>query len=258
MIAGVVGSLKPLLWACLLMLVIMYMYGVLVLMVIGDELRIRADFPEDANVDADMETILMYFGDLTTSIWTLCKSVLRGADWGEAADALRSLSQIIGYSFGVYIAFILLCLFNIITGVFIENAAKNVQKDADTVWMEEQAARDSLNKEIEGLFFLADTNQDGYVDFDEFAAKIGCWKMQDAFARMGVPLGTETAAGLFTLLDFDGKGAIKVEDFATIIPKLHGQARSIDIAKLKHDTTKMGKRINDLCELCERNFKILY
>jgi hypothetical protein len=258
MIAGIVTSLKPLLWACLLLLVIMYMYGVLILMVVGDELRTRVDSPADTNHDADIDAILMYFGDLVTAVWTLFQAILRGMDWGDAADALSSLSWAVGYSFGVYVAFSILCVLNIITGIFIDNVTKTAQSDADTVWMEENENREKVNKEIEDLFESADTDKNGYVDFTEFCLHLSKWEMQAALQRMGVPIGTETAGGLFTLLDFDGNGMIKVEDFSTILPQLHGQARAIDMAKLKHDTKKMGQRLNDLCEICERNFKILY
>merc|ERR1712232_660593 len=85
MMMGIVSSLKPLLWACLLLLIIMYMYGVLVLMMIGDEIQTRVDFPDAANENADMVLILFFFGDLVTAIWTLFKSILRGSNWGEAA-----------------------------------------------------------------------------------------------------------------------------------------------------------------------------
>merc|ERR1712226_1693429 len=224
------------------------MYGVLVLMVIGDYLHNHQD-PDNIDKTVEIDLILDLFGDLEACFWTLFKAVLHGIDWGIAADALASLNWVLGYSFGVYVAFALLCVMNIITGLFIDNANKNAQKDADIVWMEQQESREKMNKEIEELFVLADVDKNGYVDFEEFEKSIGTWKMQAAFGRMGVPVGTETAAGLFTLLDFDGRGSIKIDDFCTILPQLNGQARSIDIAKLKHDTKQMGVRLSQLCEL---------
>jgi Ca2+-binding EF-hand superfamily protein len=259
MIAGIVTSMRPLLWAIVLLLVIMYMYGVLVLMVVGDELKMQAELGDRyKNDDVRMNVILGYFGDLELTIWTLSKAILMGIDWGQAADALNSLHWVLGYSFAIYVSFAVLCVMNIITGLFIDNATKNAQKDADIVWMEQQDARDKMNKEIEELFVLADIDHDGFVDYEEFEASITTWKMQSALQRLGVPVGTETAAGLFALLDFDNQGCIKIEDFGCILPQLNGQARSIDIAKLKHDTKRMGQRLNDLCEICERNFRILY
>merc|ERR1719240_877562 len=124
--------------------------------------------------------------------------------------------------------------------------------------MEEQAERERIGEEIEKLFMEADADKNGSIDYDEFATTIGDWKVQATLTRMGLHVGTETAAGLFMLLDLEGQGMIKISDFAYVIPQIHGHAKSIDVAKLKFDIRNIGKRMNDLCQLCERNFKIMY
>merc|ERR1712130_859042 len=48
---------------------------------------------------------------------------------------------------------------------------------------------------------------------------------------------------LFQLLDFDNTGTISLDEVAFGLQRLHGEARSIDIARIMHETQKLGRQI---------------
>merc|ERR1719482_1510829 len=70
------------------------------------------------------------------TIKTLFRSITGGIDWIDAAQPLRQVSEVLEYAFMIYIAFGLLCVLNVITGVFVENANSITREDEESVLLE--------------------------------------------------------------------------------------------------------------------------
>jgi len=80
---------------------------------------------------ADLER---YYGTLTLTMVSLFQCITGGLDWRDALDPLKShIGQFMIVPFLVYIAFTMMILMNVITGVFVESALKNTKKDQELV-----------------------------------------------------------------------------------------------------------------------------
>merc|ERR1712039_453170 len=77
------------------------------------------------------------------------------------------------------------------------------------------------------------------------------------FRKLGVELESEHTRKFFDLLDFDSDGRLNLDEFVLGLSKLHGKARSIDVAHLLHDSNRISKQLNGLTTLCEEAFKSL-
>merc|ERR1712151_454369 len=67
---------------------------------------------------------------------------------------------------------------------------------------------------------------------------------------IGVQVESYSANGLFKLLDFDGDGALELDEFALALQQVHGPARSIDVARIALDTRNLRRELCELSDLC--------
>jgi len=187
----------------------------------------------DPNVSEtlDSEAMMTHFGSMRKSLYTMHKAIFGGVDWGDATDPLAAYPILI-IIFMLYITFSMLCVLNVVTGVFVENANKITQNDEDHMIMKEIAARQVWFDEVRSLFVKADIDHSGCVEWSEFVAVCEDVRVRALMRKMGVDIASSGTAGLFQLLDLDGDGAVNVDEFVLGIQQIHGAARSFDIVKL--------------------------
>merc|ERR1719261_402071 len=99
------------------------------------------------------------------SINTLYMTISGGVDWGDVCKPLTDIHPVMGFLFAMYIAFGVLCVLNIVTGVFVENANKITSNDEDQMIMEELNQRKIWISEVKALFETADQDGSGVLDW---------------------------------------------------------------------------------------------
>lgn len=180
-------------------------------------------------------------------MYTLFYSISGGINWGDAAVPLREMNELIAMLFCLYISFAMFCVLNIVTGVFVESAKEMTSDDQDMVLMEQLENREKWFEEVKHIFESADTDGSGCVDGEEFTKQIqDDVRLQAQFRKLGVHVEAYSASGLFQLLDFDGDGELDLDEFCLALQMVHGNARSIDVAKITHDTRVLRRNLDDL------------
>jgi len=238
MVAGIMSSMMSLFWALVLLLIIMYIFSVFVLQMVVDEPAIKTQ-----DEDSDL---VKYYGNLVRSIFTLFQCICGGLDWGDPAAPLVEMHPIIGFMFAFYIAFAVFCVLNIITGVFVENTNKMAQKDEDNMILEEVEIKQEWANIVANLFNNADVDMSGEIDAEEFAAQADDLRVQAYFRRIGLEVNERNARGLFSLLDFDGDGMVTLDEFSSGLQQLHGTAKRMDVARIKHDVNKALRMMKEV------------
>merc|ERR1719272_1631372 len=118
------------------------------------------------------------------------------------------------------------------------------------VLMEQLETRDKWFDEVRSIFESADLDGSGFVNGEEFTQKIKeDARLQAQFRKIGVQVEAYSSAGLFQLLDFDGDGELDLDEFCLALQQVHGNARSIDVAKLTHDTRRVRRGLLDLTDI---------
>lgn len=256
MVQGILSSLKSLVWCLLLLLLIMFVFGVAFMQVASGEMEKIKAAPEN-NVEIDEANIRLHFGSLVVTIYTLYISICGGLDWGDAAEPLMSIHPILGMMFAVYIAFAVFCVLNIVTGVFVENATKITQQNDTNAIMDELAIREMWTDEVQVLFKAADADGSGELDWDEFEICLREERIQKYFKRLGLSLEPECVYALFQLLDFDGDGTVDMDEFVEGCTHVHGNARSLDVVRLRHENKIMTRHIEELRDFCVQSHTAL-
>merc|ERR1712232_560568 len=103
--------------------IIMYMVAVCILQFTVPYMHTRDDETSDI--------LRLYVADVGDTMYTLFACLTSGLSWVEVAKALFGVHWFLGMVFVFYIAFGMLCVLNIITGVFVESAMKNSEADDD-------------------------------------------------------------------------------------------------------------------------------
>eukprot|EP00930_Biecheleria_cincta_P049809 TRINITY_DN3500_c0_g1_i1.p1 TRINITY_DN3500_c0_g1~~TRINITY_DN3500_c0_g1_i1.p1 ORF type:complete len:584 (+),score=109.85 TRINITY_DN3500_c0_g1_i1:334-2085(+) len=247
MMRGIMNSLKPLMWAGGLLLSIMYLVAICLLQFVSEEIKEKTVDASAGTLDEKTYSDLKdQFGSVFRAIFTLYLCITGGLDWGDAATPIMALNPGLGILFLTYIAFAVLCVLNIITGVFVENATRMSAQDDEMVLMEQMEARKTWMREVQDLFNLADSNNSGKITADDFNAQVQDVRLQAWFQKLGIQLEAYSANGLFELLDFDGDGELDIDEFLTSVQSVHGTARSIDVARIQNDVRKMSSDLSDL------------
>eukprot|EP00812_Abedinium_dasypus_P009818 NODE_347_length_1646_cov_343.722187.p1 GENE.NODE_347_length_1646_cov_343.722187~~NODE_347_length_1646_cov_343.722187.p1 ORF type:complete len:168 (+),score=60.50 NODE_347_length_1646_cov_343.722187:1035-1538(+) len=152
-----------------------------------------------------------------------------------------------------YVTFGILCILNIITGIYVENASKLIQQDADMMIMQEQKDRNHWVRNLANVLLKGIDGRDR-VNCDEFRRYVEDPAVQAYFRRVGLHVEADNAEALFDLLDFDECGTVTVEAFICGCSKVVGGARQLDIARVGHSLKKLIVMVNDLDVLCRKHF----
>lgn len=249
MAQGVVHSFCSLIWALLILFFIMYIFAVCILQFANVEKQQQEMEPQGGQLsEKDYRDLINLYSSMFTTIFTLYQAITGGLDWGDASSPLLALHTMLAILFAIYVAFAVLCVLNIITGVFVDNANRMVSRDEDLVLLEQLESRRDWFQEVKVLFEAADRDGSGKLNAAEFSQQLKDIHMQAWFRKIGVHVESYSAENLFHLLDFDNDGELDLNEFYLAVQRLHGQARSIDIAMLSHDMYNLRE---DLCALMD-------
>lgn len=235
MVHGIMNSIRALFWCLVLLLMIMFMFAVCFTQVVTDTLETEA---EEGNVSAEDRIEKGHHETLLRCLLSLFQAITGGIDWENVADPLMMIHPIMGFLFAAYIAFAVLCVLNVVTGVFVQHA------DTDSV-LEDLSSRRQHIMEMKHLF-VSEAGQDktdtevwGELDCDRFCEKLRDDRIRHFFKRCGLHIDESNSQSLFEVLDFDGDGTVDAEEFIYGCAQLASSVRSIDIARLRHDVRKM-------------------
>ncbi|CAK9063162.1 unnamed protein product [Durusdinium trenchii] len=205
MVNGIMGSAKPLLWAFVFLLILMFMVGVTFM-------QLAANYMSQ---DGLMEDDLMYYwGSLARTMMTLYMAISGGVDWKDCVAPLHVVSWAMEYMFATYVFFTLFCCLNIVTGIFVDNAKALKSADEDAMYLEALTERKRWIAEVKELFSRLDTSINGKFTFQDFKTHVSSIKVQTLFRKLGINVDNIEADELWEILDADRSGEIDEEEFA--------------------------------------------
>jgi len=149
-------------------------------------------------------------------------------DWDDLLSPLEeAISPWLSLVFAAYIAFSVLAMMNVVTGVFVESALASARADREA----------EVVNQVRRLFQVTDRDSSGSISWEEFCAALD----DDDMSRFmkSLDIDTEEAKGLFLLLDTDGSGTVDSEEFTQGCLRLRGPARAIDVSTLMYSNKRM-------------------
>lgn len=135
------------------------------------------------------------------------------------------------FFFTLYMAFGLLGVMNVVTGIFVESAISR----ADEVKIMQSAMH------ARRLFKTIDDDGSGVITVDEIEHHMEDAAVQEYFQKIDVEPGE--AKCLFEMLDINNSGTIDFEEFVNGCIRLQGSARAIDLLLITRETRSAFDRV---------------
>jgi len=225
LIHSIATSFKSFLWTVFLLFLWTYIVSVFFTQTVADHLRLS----EVEELESEQVRIMsFYWGNMGYSLLSLFQSFSGGVDWDNAVRPLMdTFSPAMAVVYSVYIALTTFVLLNLVTGIFVDSAARNLREEQEF----------QLVNQIREMFIESDENCSGDISWTEFERQLMKPEM-DAFFRL-LDLDRSEAAGFFGLLDIDNSGKVSAEEFVMGCLRLRGEARAIDLATLMNETRRM-------------------
>eukprot|EP00927_Polykrikos_kofoidii_P005658 TRINITY_DN12244_c0_g2_i1.p1 TRINITY_DN12244_c0_g2~~TRINITY_DN12244_c0_g2_i1.p1 ORF type:complete len:805 (-),score=147.50 TRINITY_DN12244_c0_g2_i1:118-2532(-) len=242
-VSSIVGSVKSLGWTCVLLFLMIYIVAVYFTQSVTDHLIDRAIDGHKLN-DAEKQ-LQGYFMSLFRAILSLFQAMSGGLDWNEMAGPLFSDFGIgHGLLFAAYIAFALLALMNVVTGVFVQTALQSARNEEDAF----------MTDQIVSLFSMSE-KQETTISLDEIERSLTDPKSAKEWLSIGV--GEADARHLFKLLDIDSTGYVPFEEFLGGALRLNGPAKAIDLLTVMQENRKAHEQIGQCLSSVEDAVKKL-
>jgi len=236
MVMSIVGSMKSLVWTILLMLLIKYIIGVCLCQLIADRGL--------ENPGAMTQDLVEFYGSLPRAVLSLYQAMTGGVDWNDLSKPLEeSISPLMTVGFALYVAFAVLAMMNVVTGVFVESALGSAREDREK----------EVISSVKKIFQVADHDQSGVLTWGEFSKTLEEPSNLKYFGSLGI--NASEARGLFGLLDADESGSVSLQEFMQGCLRLRGQAKAIDMATLMYQNKRIVFWLADRLERLEGSLR---
>jgi len=205
MLMAIIGSAVPLLWAGLVLVILMFFFGVIFLNGV-------ADYTAEASlVDPNVDVIRTFFPTLLMTLLTLFMCITGGVNWWEVQRLLLDISVAYALLFILFVLVTVLAAMNVITGIFVNDAVEMASLDSDNkVQQEMDQNRHYLQKLLE-LFQKIDTTHRGSITLETFLQQMQQEEVKLNFAMLGLDVSDPMA--FFSLLDVDGSVELEIDEF---------------------------------------------
>jgi hypothetical protein len=246
MIFAVWNSLISLFWAIIMCFLTIYVFGIIFANRIAYHFQYVNRFSDQQRQHAT-NIATNFGGDLGSIMISLTAAISGGNDWMVYGEELQKVGTASFYLFVVYIAFSVIGLMNVVTGIFVDSAIYTRTDDEIVQTWQDDLRRTS--EAVKKVFARADLDNSGTVSLEELRAQ-----MQHPLVRAyfsGLEIEPEEVNIIFTLLDVDNNGAVTIDEFVHGVMKLKGKAKAIDVVAMMADQAHYGMQFDRLCAFVE-------
>lgn len=236
LVLSIAGSLRALLWAVVLLVLLMFVIGIFVTQIVSDHLH-----DLKGHIDPVTRHSLEYFfGSLGDTVVSVYKGISGGVDWGDLVEPLKAISPCFVPFFMMYIAFATLCMLNVITGVFVESALVATKRDNNAY----------LIQRLKDLLHLMDLNGDAQINSVELFLASDTPEIQAVFTDLDLPLQQQDKIfeALGTCSEHD---SISIEEFVCGCQAMSSPAKTYDVKLIQIEHGKTAKKMQEWQENVE-------
>mmetsp|Transcript_24956 Transcript_24956/g.51301 ORF Transcript_24956/g.51301 Transcript_24956/m.51301 type:complete len:704 (-) Transcript_24956:46-2157(-) len=239
MLDCVLGSLINAMWCVIMLVFVMYVFGLLLQQGIVQYLmEQRTTMSPEAE-----EYVFTYFRSVFRTVVTLFQSSTSGVDWNEPYQALKNTGQLLPNLYLAYVAFVFISVWNIVTSTFVEKALKLAQPDVDMLILEQQLQDFEDCKMLARLFkSMRPTDDDGNerIGMEEFRQLVETFEFRSYLQTRGIDI--KNAETFFKMLvELQGEPMIDATTFANACVRMKGAATSIDLQTVMFTTHLMNQ-----------------
>jgi voltage-gated sodium channel len=242
-------SAATLIWALGLLGFVMYFFATAFTQATTEHSMAHAN---DTSRRQEVDELLMLFGSLPHSFYTLFLAITSGRDWWEIFDPLVKLHPSFAGLFVGYIAVTLFGVMNVVTSVFVESALKSTQHYKDLLIAENLKAKKMYVDHLKDVFRAIDVDESGEISLVEIEQFLLDPDLRTYLESMDIQ--PDDARTLFRLLDKDDSGSVSIDEFCQGCLRLKGEAKSFDIHCLIFENHRMTYKWKEYMTYLDNHF----
>lgn len=225
-VRGLQSTMSTLFWSIVMLCCVLLMFSM------GFVQRM-ATFLEEQGDDIDptlKADIVALFPSVHRSMITLFMASNAGEDWVVHYRVLEQTGSFNKHAYIVYIAFIQIAVMNIILGIFVDKAMKNLSSESADAVREHMREEKQHENDLKALCNAVDQDKTGHICQAEWD-NVGQKKMNSYLHMMG--LKPSDVQEFFTMMSSTNKdGVVNIEDFVRGCMRLKGNASCFDMQKV--------------------------
>lgn len=225
LLVGILNAFSTLVWTWILLALVVYIFSIIATRLIGQSNS------ENAALDD-------YFGTVVKSMFTLFQ-VTTASGWSDIAALAVKVEPWTAFFFMIYLHVTTFAILNVMMAVIVENTLDQAGNTRSKFERKKLLSHRQAFQEIFKVFKDADSNADGLLNKDEYAALIKRADMSKHFESLGLKTGE--VENLFGILDYDGSGCLDATEFVHGLLKAVGKAKARDIMAAHCSLKKMEK-----------------
>lgn len=163
MLLALAGSMMSLFWAVLMLIFLLYVFGLMFMQGFSDMFTDGSDAPDDRK-----EELMSAFGSMILTMTTLYMAGTGGDDWSYYYKMVQLAGSGYGVLFLFYIAFFTFAVMNILTGMIVDNIMTIGSDDEDVVAMAFRRKNYLAVESARKLFASLDADSSGKISKAEF------------------------------------------------------------------------------------------
>mmetsp|Transcript_70634 Transcript_70634/g.111777 ORF Transcript_70634/g.111777 Transcript_70634/m.111777 type:complete len:608 (-) Transcript_70634:268-2091(-) len=236
----VVGSLMNCFWCFIMLLFVMYVFALLLQQGVLHHLQDKST--GSTELSGNLQN---YFSCGVVTLMTLFQSCTGGVDWSDPYKALEETQSYLHIVFLVYVAFVFISVWNIVTSSFVEKALKLAQPDLDMLVLEQQLQDFEDCRMLAALFkkmLRLQVDEEGHerLGLEEFRKLVETDEFRSYLQTRGIDI--KNAETFFKMLvELQGEDTIDAHTFANACVRMKGAATSIDLQTVMFTTHLMNK-----------------
>jgi len=238
MITAIKGMSRILFWAVILLSMMLLTCALLLTQVLHASYFSEATFATLSLPQLEQHRKMFeYFGSFTRCFLSMFELTL--ANWPPVTRLLvEEVSEWFSLLCLIHKLTIGFAVVGVINGVILQETFKTAQSDDLIMMRQKQRATKILQEKMLTLFESLDLSGDGELDFEEFESVADNPEVKTWLASMGVE--TDDLKTLFLLIDDDHNGVITADELARRMPRIRGEARSIDVMAIAQTMNMAG------------------
>lgn len=236
LVASFISAFKTLTWTFLLLLMVIYIFGILFVKLLGQE--------------TEHEEVRELFGTLPSAMFTLFQ-IMTLEGWPEITRMLWKTDEWF-MTVGV-LAFIMVTTFailNTVLAVIVEHTLTEATEQRDDMVKKAQAQLHHAVDRLVDLYNSADSNNDGVLTKLEFVKALTGPETRKLLQGMELGedftcLDAEEVGILFDTIDVDDSGELTPQEFVKGILQMRGAAKARGVFELHCDLLKSTRRLQE-------------
>lgn len=240
----VVSTLKLLFWCSIMLLVFFFMFAVV--FTHGTATYLLSTTDEVAE-PKKTQMLLDKFGSVSRSMISLYKASTGGIDWEDAAEPLTDCGHFYYGLFLFFIAFVLLALLNILTGLFVDRAMRGVAEDKDGMAISKLKADRKVVADLCRIFCAMtgeDIEKDCKITAEHFKEFVSHPVMRARLAVLDLEIwNAQHFFDMLTGMSPSRSEEVDLVTFVTGCMQLRGPVKRINLHSVHEDLRKLKKGI---------------